>query len=207
MSNNVINGVLAVIAIGLIGWMFLGKSDSASEVPQEFVSVGSTTFDVEGTEVKLVETRDANGILQERGQVLNGLKTGIWTVYHPDARIKSISSYAGGKLNGLYMEMNNRGQVELEAGYKNGNLDGSYIKYKSGSRKLEERNYVNGKLNGLFRKYNERKNTISQEINYKDGLQHGSLKYYDEEGNITMEYEYKDGEKISGGIVEKKAGE
>ena len=30
---------------------------------------------------------------------------------------------------------------------------------------------------------------------------------YDEEGNITMEYLYKDGEKVSGGIIEPKAGE
>ena len=105
------------------------------------------------------------------------------------------------------MELNNRGQIELESGYKNGNLDGPYTMYKSGSRKIEERNYLNGKLHGLFRKYNERKNTVMQEINYKNGLQHGSLKYFDEEGNITMEYEYEDGEKISGGIVEKKAGE
>jgi len=204
--KNPINLFLIVLILGLVGWNVYkstgGSGGSSSSVlPEGYDAAGSTVFDVDGTDTKLIEERDANGILKETGAMLNGLKTGTWTTYHPDQRIKRIASYVGGKLNGPYLELNNRGMIELEATYKDGEYDGLYAKFKSGSRKMEERRYLNGKLHGIYRKYDERKNKVQQEIHYKNGVQHGPLRYFDEEGNVTMEYNYNNGEKVSGGIV------
>jgi antitoxin component YwqK of YwqJK toxin-antitoxin module len=202
MKNPVII-ILVSLVIGLIGCQNAGTSTSNSVAAEGFNAAGSTVSSIEGTDVKVIETKDANGLLTERGATLNGLKTGTWTTYYSDQRVKTIASYAAGKLNGLYMEINDRGQVELQAFYKDGMLNGKYAKYKQGSRKLEEREYLMDKLNGVFKKYDDRQSKLQQEIHYKDGVQDGLLRYYDEDGNITMEYIYKNGEKVSGGIVEK----
>ena len=209
MSDKVINIVLGIVVVGLLAWMFMKNSgDAGSTVAAEsFNAAGSTVTAVSGSDLKRVETRNDKGELTESGFLNGDLKTGTWITYHPDGRPKSIATYAGGNLNGLYMEFNNRGQVELESFYVDGLLDGQFTKYRSGSRKLEERQYKMGKLDGVFRKYDDRKNKLQQEIHYKDGRQHGPYRFYDEDGHITMEYEYKNGEKISGGIVKKTATE
>ncbi len=206
--KNPVNILLALIAIGLLFWVIFKGSNSSSNLPpvatEGVNTVGSTVFDVEGTDTKMIETRNASGFLTESGAMLNDMKTGSWTTYHPEERIKTISTYVGGKLNGPYIELTERGQIEIQCFYKDGFLDGKYAKYKSGSRKVETHEYKMGKLDGISRKYYDRKDQVQQEINYKDGLQEGLLRYFDEEGNVTMEYQYKNGEKISGGIVEKK---
>jgi len=205
--KNPVNILLGIIALGLLGFIIYkstGSSSSSTSVPEGFVTAGATVFNVDGTDTKIIETRDANGKLTESGATLNGLKTGTWCTYHPDQRVKSVATYAGGKLNGLYMEMSDRGVIELQAFYKDGLLNGPYAKYKSATRKLEEREYLMGKLNGVYKKYEDRMGKLQQEIYYKNDVQDGPLRYYDDEGNITMEYEYKNGEKVSGGIVEKK---
>lgn len=203
--KNPLNIALLIVAIALIGWMIYQNtgSGSSNSVPVEaFNAVGSTISDVAGTDLKIIETVGSTGNVTERGALLDGLKTGTWTTYFPDRRVKTISSYTAGKLHGLYMELNDRGQVELQAFYKEGMLDGPYNKYKQGSRKLEEREYKMDKLHGVYRKYDDLRSKLQQEIHYKDGLQDGPLRYYDQDGNITMEYIYKEGEKVSGGIVE-----
>jgi len=208
--KNPINIVLAVIAVALLGWVIYqssgsGGTNTPNTAAESFNAAGATVFNVEGSDEKIVETRDANGNLTESGATLNDLKTGAWVTYHPEGRVKTLATYAGGKLNGIYLELTNRGMIELEAFYKDGSLNGKYNVYKSGSRKVEERNYLMGKLHGIYNTYHDRKNQVQKEISYKNGVQDGPYRFYDEEGNLTMEYIYKNGEKVSGGIVEKKA--
>lgn len=209
MSDKAINILLGIIVIGLVGWFFMkGSNDASPSVSAEsFNASGAAVTAVSGSDLQRVETRNDKGELAESGFLKGELKTGTWLTYHPEGRPKSIATYAGGKLNGLYMELNNRGQVELESFYVDGLLNGNYTAYRSGSRITEERQYKMGKLDGVFKKYDDRKNNLQQEIHYKNGLQDGPYRFYDEEGNITMEYQYKDGNKVSGGIVEKAAGE
>ncbi|MFT5764030.1 MAG: antitoxin component YwqK of YwqJK toxin-antitoxin module [Saprospiraceae bacterium] len=206
MKNPVII-ILVIIILGLLGWIIYqnsGPSASHSVAAGAFNATGSTVSAIEGTDVKTIESKDANGVLTERGQILNDLKTGTWTSYFSDQRVKTIANYAAGKLNGIYLELNERGQVELQTSYKDDALNGKYAKYKQGSRKLEEREYLMGILHGVVKKYDDRRSKLQQEIHYKNGEQDGPFRYYDEEGNITLEYIYKNGEKVSGGIVEKK---
>lgn len=205
MNDKLINILLVVVAIGLLGWIFMkGSSDAAdtSVTAESYNAAGAVLTPIPGSDLQRTETRNEQGGLVETGFLKGDLKSGTWLTYHPEGRPKSIATYAGGKLNGLYMELNNRGQVELESFYIDGLLHGQYTAYRSGSRLLEERQYKMGKLDGVFKKYDERRSKLQQEIHYKDGTQHGPYRFYDEEGNITMEYEYKNGEKVGGGIIE-----
>ncbi len=204
--KNPINIGLGALIIILIGFTIYKNMDGGSNsnngsTPEGPVDTNAyTIIEVAGTPVKLMEKYGENNTLIESGETLNDLKTGIWTTYYPNGRVKSISSYLAGELNGVQVNLSNKGHVELQAFYKNGLLEGNWTTYKNGSRKQEERVYYLGKLNGINRHYEGGK--LQKEIGFKNDVQHGIFKYYDKQGNVIMEYEYENGEKISGGIVE-----
>ncbi len=201
-----INIALIAVIIILIGFTVYKNTGGDSSSNNSSISVGPvdangyTVIDIEGTSVKKLEKHNENNILIESGETLNDLKTGTWTTYYQEGRIKSISSYLAGKPNGIHIELSDRGHVELQALYVDGQLHENWVSYQNGSRKLEERVYNMGKLNGVNRHY-DRTGKLQKEIEFKNDVQDGIFKYYDEQGNITLEYEYKNGEKVKGGIV------
>ena len=200
-----INIALVVIIILLLGFTIYkntsGTSSGNDSVAASSVDAeGYSTLEIEGTPIKKLEKLNESNDLVESGETLNDLKTGTWTTFYPDGRVKSISSYLAGKLNGVQINLTDKGHVELQAMYKDGLLNGNWTTFQNGSRKKEERFYIMGKLNGINKHY-DRTGKLQREIGFKDDVQHGIFKYYDEEGNVTLEYEYKDGEKVKGGIV------
>ena len=201
--KNSLNIALIVIVVLLIG-LNIYKNSVGDKTPSVVAgpvnAEGFNTIEIDGSPIKKLEKYDENNVLIESGETLDGMKTGTWTTYFTDGRVKSISSYIAGKLNGVQVNFTDRGQVELQAFYKDGILHGPWTSYNNGSRKKEERVYNMGKLNGINRHYN-RVGKLQKEMGFKDDVQHGIFRYYDEEGNITLEYEYKNGEKVSGGIV------
>lgn len=162
---------------------------------------GYTVTPLKGTNASIAEKFDANGKKIESGYVINGNKSGQWTQYEADGKIKFIVNYIDGLKNGDELTFNSRGQIEGRTSYKNNVLDGIYGTYKNG-RPTQEVSYKDGQFDGPTRKYFTN-GKLQQEIFFKNGKQHGTYKYFDEEGNVTLEYEYKNGEKVSGGIVEK----
>ena len=128
--------------------------------------------------------------------------------YHPprnsnvrgESRIQNLETYQGGKLEGVALEFDRRGQIIKKAYYRNGELHGAYVTYKFG-RPLEIIPYDNGVIDGKVVKYYQG-GKVREEIEYKDGLQHGMYNHYNENQKLDMQYEYKNGEKISGGIIE-----
>ena len=154
-----------------------------------------------GGDLQTVENRDANNNLTETGQTINGQKTGTWTTYDVEKGFpKTLKNYNNGKLEGLSLEFNDRGQIEKKAHYKNNQLNGEYGTYKFG-RPIEEATYSNGKMNGTYRAYFNNSDKLQKEAEYKDGVQHGSFKQYNEEGQLVLEYTYDNGEVVSGGMV------
>ena len=190
--------VIVAILIGFTVYKNEGGKDSPAAGPVN--AEGYSVVEFNDTPVKKLEKYDQNNNLIESGETLHDLKTGTWVTYYPDGRVKSISSYIAGKLNGLHMTFNDRGHVELQANYKDGFLHGNWTTFNSGSRKKEERVYNMGKLDGVNKHYNK-VGKLQKEIGFKNDVQHGVYKYYDDDGNVTLEYEYKNGEKVRGGIV------
>ena len=153
--------------------------------------------------VQIAEKRDQDNVLSERGYLSNGVKNGVWISYHSGknaGRIKTISNYTNGKLNGPYLEFSNRGQIEKKVNYLNNVYDGLFATYKNG-RAEKEVIYQNGKLNGPYKEYDKRGN-LQKVSNYTNDQLDGKVSFFNEEGDLVMEYTYKNGEKISGGIVE-----
>jgi antitoxin component YwqK of YwqJK toxin-antitoxin module len=203
--KNPINIALIAIIIVLLGFTVyknMGGSSTDGIAAGPVDASGFTIIDIEGTPIKKLEKYDENKTLIGSGETLNDLKTGTWTTYYADGRVKSINSYLAGQLNGVQVNFTDRGQVEFQAFYKNGQLNGPWATFNNGNRKKEERFYNMGKMNGVNRHY-DRLGKLQKEISYKNDVQHGIFIQYDADGNVLLEYEYKNGEKVSGGIVKK----
>ncbi len=165
--------------------------------------------DIPGSDYKKAVKKDGDGRILQEGTLLDGKKFGTWITYYPEKQIpRTISNFVNGLFNGPYMELNNRGQIEMMAGYKNNALDGEYVKFKNGKAK-EKAGYKNGKMDGTYISFFDdykHSDQVQKEFNYKNGELDGTYRFYDEEGNMTLEYLYKKGKKIRGGIVEAKTG-
>lgn len=150
----------------------------------------------------IAEKYNSSNEIEERGFLSNGVKNGTWISYYSGKnkdRIKTLSSYTNGKLNGLYLEFSNRGQIEKSVAYLNNIYHGTFATFKNG-RLEKEIMYDMGKLNGTYKEFDKRGN-LQKVSNYVNDQLHGKLSYYDE-GKLMMEYTYQNGEKISGGIIE-----
>ena len=152
--------------------------------------------------VTLAEKYNKANEIAERGFLSNGVKNGTWVTYYSGKnrdRIRTLSSYTKGKLNGLYLEYSNRGQIEKSVAYLNNIYHGTFATFKNG-RLEKEIMYDMGKLNGTYKEFDKRGN-LQKVSNYVNDQLHGKLSYYDE-GKLMMEYTYENGKKISGGIIE-----
>ncbi|MFN7118108.1 MAG: toxin-antitoxin system YwqK family antitoxin [Saprospiraceae bacterium] len=146
--------------------------------------------------------RDAAGKVIESGFFENGQKVGSWLLYEDDLKRfpSKLFTYEAGKLNGVYMEYNEGGQIVMLANYYNNVLHGYWGKYRF-ARVLEEANYKNGQLDGIYNVYSLKDGVLQTSAEYKNGVQDGFYRTYNPEGQITTEYIYKNGEKVRGGAV------
>ncbi len=184
----------------LLGMMACGGGGGTG--PQQ----STAGYDIEdcGNGVKSLTKKDADGNMIEQGYILNGTRNGVWKTYFTGeyaGRVKTITSYVNGALNGPHFEISQRGYVDAESNYKANEYHGRAVSYKFG-KPIEIRTYKENVLHGPSEEHYSR-GGMKKLINFKDGKQHGQMIWYDEDGNITMEYEYNEGEKVSGGIKEK----
>lgn len=185
----------------IAGLWSCGNSETAPVVSTTGSTAGYEITEIPGTPLQNAEKKDVNGTVTERGQFLNGQKTGTWVEYYPDKGFpKKVATYANGQFNGQYMELSSRGQIEMMANYRNNKLDGTYGLYKFG-RPTETIDYKNGERHGVYKSYFNNSDKLQKEVNYLEGVQHGPFRQYNEEGEVVLEYEYKNGEVVGGGMV------
>ena len=131
------------------------------------------------------------------GNVVKGQKDGVWyELYKDNSRKdipKKIVTYAKGKREGLYMELDNTGSITKKANYRNDELDGFlYTWYKGGYPALMQ-TYKNGALAGKHIKYYDRAG-VQEESEYLNGLRHGVTTWFDDSGHKKMSITYNNGE-------------
>jgi len=154
-----------------------------------------------------VTINNSQGNIVSQGDYNRGFREGTWTEFHPNGFPMAMTSYVNGSKQGLWMTLDNRGQLLERAYYHEDQLHGSYIMYNR-TRIKEERFYKNGALEGQLKKYYDNGN-IMEESTYSEGKLNGIARWYDQEGNVTIEYEYKNGEWINpeGGSTTSEEGE
>lgn len=196
--------VLMVLLLSSFACNSSGSAEDglATEPIETFDPEAYLVEEVPGSAFQRAERMEANGSLLEEGYLEDGVRQGTWVVYHPNSVVpKQVISYVDGKYNGIYLEFNNRGYLELRANYKNNLLHGPWAKYRFG-RPTHEAHYTEGKLDGVYREYIMNTGKLTKEISYKNGVMDGPYRYYNEDGNVTLEYEYRNGEKVGGGEID-----
>ena len=196
MKNIYVGFLFAFLALAISAC----QQGNSAVVPADLT--GFTTTKIAGGAGLKAEKKDALGNIIEEGILINGAKNGSWITYHEGKEkvIKTMANYVNNELNGVYLTLSSRGQIETLTTYTNGVFDGNFAKFRFGN--IEESGiYVNGQIDGIYKKfYPTRK--IQMEAEYKNGKQHGFYKYYDEEGKVVVEYQYENGEKVAGGMKE-----
>ncbi len=163
---------------------------------------GFTLVDNPASNTQRASKTDANGVLIEQGEALNGKRVGTWMTYYDGKKagvVKSSTSYVNDVIQGTHLKFDNIGRTELRSSYSNGQLHGPYIEYKYG-KPVKESNYNNGQLDGMYRTYYQN-GTKQQETEYSNGKKNGRSVFYNENEEIIMDYQYKNDEKVSGGAV------
>jgi len=146
-------------------------------------------------------------IILEKGQYLNGKKTGLWlTQYSKGSRKREKIMYEKGKRQGAYLKYYPSGNVWIRSNYMRGSLQGQYseyydnrnkwarqsgsydkaektgfwiYRYPTGGQKREKISYLNGKKQGIYIKFYKSGNIWIQS-KYENGSLHGKyVEYYD----------------------------
>ncbi|UII28071.1 hypothetical protein LVD15_06495 [Fulvivirga maritima] len=143
--------------------------------------------------VKVTIKNEAGNVV-EQGDLLNGHKVGNWTAFYTNGVVKSVTGYVDGVMQGMHIEMGQRGEIEKRCYYHNGQLHGDYVVYNR-NRIKEEKTYENGLLQGVAKSYYDN-GTLMEESPYSDGKRDGLSRWYDQEGNVSIEYEYDNGELV-----------
>lgn len=191
---------LMLLILSLAGCQSGGTKDAAPPTPD---INGFVTEPVPGTDLLKVTKYNDQGQVLESGYLLDSLMQGTWMYFEHSTKEfpKKVINYHHGIAQGLYLEMTERGQIELQATYENNQLHGPWGIYKFG-RPVKTATYKHGLLDGLYREYSATDGKLQKEIYYKDGKADGPYRYFNTEGEVTLEYEFKNGEKISGGTLE-----
>ena len=175
-----------------------GGSGSSAPAPKAVQSGDYALTDYDGMNgLKRAVKKDAQDNIQEEGDLLNGQRESTWLTYHKGVKShlpESSTTYRNGLKHGLFLKMDDRGNITEKGFYVNGNLEGRVYMYERGRIK-EETDYKNGKIDGERKRYYS--NLQLQEAGtFKNGKRDGYARWYDQDGNVTIEYQYKNGEKV-----------
>ena len=120
----------------------------------------------------------------------NGKLDGIYREYYENGQLKLECTYKDGQLDGISKEYYKNNQLSCEYNFKNGQLDGLCKEYYDSGKIKEEYYCKNGEFEGIYKKYYTNGKEKS-EYNYKNGRISGIAKEYRINGDIDVEYDYK----------------
>jgi len=130
---------------------------------------------------------NAEGLLLEKGNFLQGQQHGIRELFFPDGKVKIRERYTQDTMNDLYEIYFPSGKIELKGYYIDGAMYGLWKKYTEEGYLLEEVTMINNEEMGPFKEYYPNGN-IQAEGTYLHGPnEDGRLKLYEESGQLQKE--------------------
>jgi antitoxin component YwqK of YwqJK toxin-antitoxin module len=127
-------------------------------------------------------------------QKINGKLNGLYREYFENGNINKKCMCKDDKINGKNKEYYENGKLKIDSNYKDGKIDGEYKLYYENGKLEMDSNYKDGKINGKNKEYYEN-GKLKIDSNYKDGKIDGEYKLYYENGNLEMDCNCKDDKK------------
>lgn len=134
-----------------------------------------------------LNTLHVNGTLAETGQIVNGIRNGVWKKYYDSGKLQEEGEYKSGEYF-ITASYSPAGQADVQ----NGN--GTFFMY-AGKEVLERGTIENGLRTGKWEQFIPGSNKVSEEANYIGGKHNGVFKTYYDDGTVHSEGEMRDGER------------
>ena len=136
------------------------------------------------------------GQYKSKGNILNGLPVGKWTIWYQNGQIGSESNYKDGKPDGKWTRWHENGQKKSERNWKDNKLDGKQTWWYENGQIEEEGNWKDNKKDGKWT-YWWGDGKVKAKTNWKDGKEDGKWSFWWGNGETIVGI-YKDGKRISG---------
>ncbi|MDR1226667.1 MAG: toxin-antitoxin system YwqK family antitoxin [Prevotellaceae bacterium] len=130
-------------------------------------------------------------------------KSGLWKYYRSNSTLLMEESYESGLLQGVQALYYPDGKVFERRRFVNGQEDGVYEQVDVRGQLVFEMLYKNGMPNGGVRYYYDN-NQIRIEGQYKDGVKTGEWQYYEPNGKLERKTSYVNGVASDQAEVDKK---
>ncbi len=172
MLNKKNIGLYLIIA-NLFYWANLFATDTLNHVDVNNMKQGHWVYT---NKMKNLPNYEENQVVEE-GYYADDRKTGKWTYYYSNSKVKQVLTYSNNRPDGHAIFYYKNGNIKEEGTWKNNTWIGNYTYY-----------YENGKVRNDWN-YNE------------SGQRVGIQKYYYENGQLMVEGEWLNG-KESGKVTE-----
>ncbi|MCT4665894.1 MAG: hypothetical protein N4A45_11735 [Flavobacteriales bacterium] len=135
------------------------------------------------------------GMVQSYANIKNGQAHGLYMELNNRGDLIKQYNYQHGELDGKQFHFSRNGSRELIVSYKNGVKDGDYTKYYNGGVRIQEHCvYKNGEKHGKALWYfDDKDQTLSTVFHYNNGKLHGVAEKYYPSGNIKAKANYTNG--------------
>ena len=140
-----------------------------------------------------IKTDYVTGILKEKYQFINGLKTGPFEERLANGRVSIKGAFEKGKKNGPWIFYNDAGFVDKQINYRRDSLDGEYLVFFPDGRINTSGNYLMGKKTGLWIWNLPNKIGTEMKGTFVNDLQDGKWEYYFSTGELSYLANYKQG--------------
>ena len=126
------------------------------------------------------------------GEMVDGLREGVWTDYSSDGKVKRRGEYKAGKANGVWKWYNKENQLIADGNYLLDKREGIWNLFFKNSNKRLQLTYKEGQLDGIQKTFYQEGSTECV-LGYKDNQLEGFATNYYRNGKPRGEVFYKKG--------------
>ncbi|WP_189702660.1 toxin-antitoxin system YwqK family antitoxin [Subsaximicrobium wynnwilliamsii] len=137
---------------------------------------------------------DTDGKLSAKGSYnQKGERIKTWTWFHENGKLKEISRYADGKLNGEHQFFHEDGSPYIRATYKDDAFEGEYTYYLEAGGLKQKKYFHKGELKGKYLAYFDvGESLVEYDADYNAGIIVGDLTEYYADGSVFSVINFKD---------------
>ena len=140
-----------------------------------------------------IQTFYTTGMIKEKYQFLQGLKTGEFEERLANGRVSIAGEFYKGKKEGTWVFYDEAGYLDKKISYHRDSLDGEYVVYYLNGQINTEGNYTNGKKNGIWIWNLPENKGLEMKGSFENNLQSGQWAYYYSSGELSYLANYKQG--------------